>query len=143
MRVRGLQTSVDVGAAAPKFYSFECRPFLLGRKCRRLVRYAALGLVCCIWDGSVLASARGLGTGVDAGAAASEIFCYECHPLLLWRNRRRFVWCGLGTGVDVGAAAPKLSAWSDVPSSLGESVIGLWGARPRGRCVALSCLVFC
>jgi hypothetical protein len=42
---RGLGTSVDAGAAAPKLSCLEFRTFLLGRKCRRLVWYAASGPV--------------------------------------------------------------------------------------------------
>jgi hypothetical protein len=50
----------------------ECRPFLLGWKCRRLVWCAASEPVCSVSGVFVLASVRGLGTGVDAGEAAPE-----------------------------------------------------------------------
>jgi hypothetical protein len=50
----------------------ECCPFLLGRKCQRLMLCAASGLVCSVCGVSVLASVHGLGTSVDVGAAALE-----------------------------------------------------------------------
>jgi hypothetical protein len=70
--VRGLGTGVDIGAAAPKPSRFGCRQFLLGRKCHRLVWCAASGPMCSVWGISVRASARGLGTSVDVGTAASK-----------------------------------------------------------------------
>jgi hypothetical protein len=45
---RGLGTGVDVGVAASELSRFECRRFLLGRKCRRLVWCAASGPVWCV-----------------------------------------------------------------------------------------------
>jgi hypothetical protein len=80
---RSLGTGVDVGAVAPELFSSECRPFLLGLKWRRLVWCVASGPVCCGWGALVLASARGLGTGVDVGAAPPELFSLECRPFLL------------------------------------------------------------
>lgn len=47
--VRGLRTSVDVGAAAPGAFCFECCHFLLGQECRRLVWCVASGPVCGVW----------------------------------------------------------------------------------------------
>jgi hypothetical protein len=64
---------VDVEAAASKLLLVECRHFLLGWKCRRLVWCAASGpvySVCGVF--SILDSVRGLGTGVDVGAAAPK-----------------------------------------------------------------------
>jgi hypothetical protein len=41
---------------------------------------ASSGPVCCVWGVSVLASARGLVTGVDAGAAALELSALSVVP---------------------------------------------------------------
>jgi hypothetical protein len=71
-QVRGRGTSVDVGAAAPELSCFRCRPLLLGWMGRRLVWCAASGPVWSVWGVPVLASVRGLRTGVDIGAAASK-----------------------------------------------------------------------
>jgi hypothetical protein len=84
---------VDVGAAAPELFGLECRPFLPRLKWRRLVWCVALGPVCYVWCDSVLASACGLGTGVDAGAAVRKLFSLEYHPFLLGLKWRRLVWC--------------------------------------------------
>jgi hypothetical protein len=43
-------------------------------KCRRLVWCMVSGLVCSVYDVSVLANVCGLGTDVDDGAAAPEPF---------------------------------------------------------------------
>jgi hypothetical protein len=47
-----------------------------------------------------------------------------------------------GFCVDVGLVALELSGLSVVSSYLGISVIDSFGARPRGWCVVLGCMVF-
>jgi hypothetical protein len=78
----------------------ESCPFLLGRKCHRLVWCAVM---CCVCGVSILASACSLWTGVDVGAAAPELFFLECRPFLLGQQYRRIVWCAaLGPVCSVG-----------------------------------------
>jgi hypothetical protein len=96
--VHGLGTGVDIGAATPELLHFECRPFLLGRKCPR-------------------------GRCAVFGAFRFSPVCVVSGPV--WTSERRL-----------------LNSLRIVPSCLGGSVVGLCGARPRGRCVALGCLVF-
>jgi hypothetical protein len=81
--VRGLGTGVDARAAAPELAHFECRPFLLWRKCPRLMWCATAEPVCWVWGVLVLAGMRGLGTGVDVGAAAPELSVLSDVPFCL------------------------------------------------------------
>jgi hypothetical protein len=157
--MRGLGAGVDVGAAAPELSRLSVVPSSLGGRVVGPCGARPRGR-CVAFGVSVLASVRGLGTGVDVGAVAPELSALSGVPscsggsVVGLCGARPWGRCGvfrvlvlasvrgLGIGVDVGAAAPELSALSGVPSCLGGSSVGSCGARPRGWCVALGCTVF-
>lgn len=60
-------------------------PSRLGGSVDDSVWCAASGPVCCVWSVSVLASVRGLGTGVDVGAAAPDLPARSGAPSCLGR----------------------------------------------------------
>jgi hypothetical protein len=99
-RVRGLGTGVDVGAAALEHSCFRCRPFLLGRKSRRIMWYAASEPVCnisgcfqfslvCAVSGSAWTSERRL----------QNLCLVECRLFLLGRMGHRLEWCAASASV--------------------------------------------
>jgi hypothetical protein len=115
----------------------ECRHFLLGRKCRRLVWCAASGPVCSVWGDSVLDSVRGLGTGVDVGAAAPESLSpgVSSLPARADGSSARVV-RALGAGVSCCVAL------SVVPSCSGGSVVGSQVHGLGAGVWSLGCTVF-
>jgi hypothetical protein len=150
---------VDVGAGHQNSHVSSVVPSCLGRSvfgsCGTWPRGRCVAFVV-----SVLTSVRGLGTGVDVGAAALELSRFECCPSNLGRSvigtcgARPRGWCvafvvliltsvcGLGSGVDAGAVAPERDALSVVPSCLGGSVVGSQVRGLGAGAWSLGCSVF-
>jgi hypothetical protein len=125
---RGLGTGVNVRAAAPELSRLSVIPSCSGGRVVYSCAARPRGR-CVVFGVSVLASVRGLGTGVDVGAATPELSALSSVPSCSGgsvvgscgaRPRGQCVAFGvlvlgsvrgLGIGVNVGAAALELSAY--------------------------------